>query len=128
MVNFSDQVVTHFRGSVTTTYELEDDVVNMLCTFVRKAIDEVGLPTKAGRARATPTTRRKKSGYNLFVKEQMTNDADIKQLSHREKMSAVGQKWKLLDADAKNKYNDLAKAMAESEASETVEAPAPAAE
>ena len=41
---------------------------------------------------------RKKSAYNLFVKEKM-QDADIKSLSHKDKMSKIAEKWKTCDKE-----------------------------
>lgn len=107
--NFSEKVTDQFRNLVTSTYDLEDSIVDQLCTFVSDAITRVGVPSGRGRARKQTTTRRKKSGYNVFVRTMMSQDEEIKKLNHKEKMAAIGARWKELDEAGKGEYNDLAK-------------------
>ena len=113
--NFSEKVTEQFRNLVTSTYDLEDSIVDQLCTFVSDAITRVGVPSGRGRARKQTTTRRKKSGYNVFVRTMMSQDEEIKKLNHKEKMAAIGARWKDLDADGKGEYNDLARKENESD-------------
>jgi len=108
-MSFCESVVSKFRESVSNAYDLESSVIDSLCKIVEESITEVGVPAGRGRARKTPTTRRKKSGYNVFVRKMMSDDDDIKQLGHREKMAAIGARWKALNDEDKLKYNDLAK-------------------
>jgi len=115
MATFNDKVVEEFRRSVTETYELDEEVVSNLCNFVTSAITTVGLPTARGRTRRTHTTRRRKSGYNVFVRTMMSTDDDIKQLSHRDKMAAIGKRWKELGDEERTEFNTLAKEENETE-------------
>lgn len=108
-MSFAEKVVEQFRSQVTSAYELEESVVDALCTYVSEAIEKVGVPTgRAGRTRRAPTTRRKKSGYNVFVRKMMSDDDGIKQLGHREKMAAIGARWKALAEEEQNKFKALA--------------------
>jgi hypothetical protein len=63
-------------------------------------------PAKVEKADKIP---RKKSAYNLFVKEKM-QDADIKSLSHKDKMSKIAEKWQTCD---KEKYAKMAAELGE---------------
>lgn len=111
-MSFTEQVVAFFRNEVVNNYELEEDIINKLCNYVESAIAQVGVPAAAaaaGRARRAPAARRKKSGYNVFVRSMMSEDEGIKQLNHREKMAAIGARWKALSEDDKGSFNTLAK-------------------
>lgn len=115
MATFSEKVVDEFRRCVTETYELDDEVVGSLCNFVGAAIKTVGVPTGRGRTRRATTTKRKKSGYNVFVRNMMSSDADIMKLDHRQKMAAIGARWKGLSEEERTEFNDLAKEENENE-------------
>jgi len=112
MSSFTDKVCECFRSSVTDNYELDAEVVDSLCDLVANAISEVGEPAaKAPRKRGSggaKKTGRKKSGYNVYVRMMMHDDAEIAELDHRQKMAAIGAKWKKLNSDEQQEYKDLA--------------------
>ncbi len=135
--SYADQVVGSFREQVMKNYELDTEIVDTLCKFVRDALEAVPQPTVAKRkprakagATAVSTTdsvqsavtqvagsvsavnavapkRRNKSGYNLYV-QQMMIDERVKSLKHTEKMAEIGRLWKALSDDEKGKFKTLA--------------------
>ncbi len=74
-----------------------------------KSVKSTGKAAKAEKAEKTDKVPRKKSAYNLFVKEKM-QDADIKSLSHKDKMSKIAEKWQTCD---KEKYAKMAAELGE---------------
>jgi hypothetical protein len=105
-----EKVAEVFRGYVSKTYELDDEVVDNLCALVLQALQEVPLP--AGRkARATATGKARKprrmSAYNVFVREMM-KDEEISTLNHRDKMGAIAARWKKLGDDEKTPFQEMA--------------------
>jgi DNA polymerase III delta prime subunit len=80
-----------------------------------KSVKSTGKAAKAEKAEKTEKAEkadkvpRKKSAYNLFVKEKM-QDADIKSLSHKDKMSKIAEKWQTCD---KEKYAKMAAELGE---------------
>jgi len=118
-----DKAVASFRSSVVGDYELDTEIVDQLCNLFRQnASTLVSAPVKTSKKsekaeKASVTTAkpaaekaekpvkvvvekapRKKSAYNLFVKEKM-QDVDIKSLSHKDKMSKIAEKWKTCDKE-----------------------------
>jgi len=108
MAEFTKKVCETFIDSVTKAYDLDEDFITSLREKLNEAIQQVGVPSGRGRGGAKTTRRRKKkSGYNVFVREMMA-DEEIKALDHRKKMSAIGARWKSLDKEQKDEYNDMA--------------------
>lgn len=108
-----DQVVEKFRAQVVDSYELDTEVVDSLCEMLREAEGGVPLPT-GRRGRAAPAKEsnkrpRRKSAYNVYVREQM-QDEEIKAMGHRDKMGAIAGRWRQLTDDAKGTYKELAAA------------------
>lgn len=94
----------------------ETDTASVATTT--KSVKSTGKAAKAEKAEKTEKTEktekadkvpRKKSAYNLFVKEKM-QDADIKSLSHKDKMSKIAEKWQTCD---KEKYAKMAAELGE---------------
>jgi len=120
-----DTAVEKFKASVQSEYELDAEVVQRLCEFFRE--NAQGNAPKAVKAKAkgktkaaetapvpaapvvapVPKTLRKKSAYNVYVREMMKTP-DVSILNHRDKMSAIALLWKALDEPGKTKYADLA--------------------
>lgn len=110
MATFTEKVVVEFRNHVTDTYELDSEVVDTLCKFVAQSCETVGVPTGGRtRTRRATTTKRKKSGYNVYVRTLMSEDDEIKNLSHREKMTAIGGRWKSLSDAQREEFNTRAR-------------------
>lgn len=101
-----------FRKLVLDQYELEEDFVSTICGFFRKAAEPLAeasaAPKRSRVASNKPKKQRKKSAYNVYVREMM-KDEDIQKLDHREKMGAIAVLWKGLDDEAKTPYADMAK-------------------
>ena len=74
-----------------------------------KSVKSTGKAAKAEKTEKADKVPRKKSAYNLFVKEKM-QDADIKSLSHKDKMSKIAEKWQTCD---KEKYAKMAAELGE---------------
>jgi hypothetical protein len=116
-----------FRDLVEKQYDLESDFIDKLCEFFAVAAEKLGSGTVAKASKASPAAagkpkqRRKKSAYNLYVREMMKTD-EIQQLDHHEKMGAIARQWKSLSAEDKVEYTDMAatenSAAAEAEAAD----------
>lgn len=119
-MSYVDTVVELFRSKLVEKYSLDEPVVKDICALLGESVTEAGVPAAGKRQRRAGTTRRKKSGYNVYVREKMAEDEEIKQLSHREKMAAIGARWKALTDDEKQEYND--KAQTENDAATEVAA------
>ena len=123
---YSDDVCSKFRATVTSSYELDNDVVNNLCDFVKKALSEVSPPSTVAKRSAKVSAKvpevqdqagagvtavvkkpRNKSGYNCYVQKMMVDDK-VKNLKHTEKMAEIGRCWKLLSDEEKNVFKTLA--------------------
>lgn len=106
-----------FRASIAEEYELESDFLDtMERLFVKAATPLASVAEAAGKkaARAAKDTApakvrapRKKSAYNVYVREQMKT-AEIQAISHKEKMSAIASGWNGLNDEQKKVYADLA--------------------
>ena len=100
-----------FRKLVLESYDLEEDFVNVLCEYWRKSVESVvetlTVPKRSRAASGKPKQRRKKSAYNVYVREMMKTP-EIQELDHRMKMSAIAAEWKKLTVDAKTQYTDMA--------------------
>lgn len=128
--SYAEQVCANFRDQVTKSYELDTEIVDTLCKFVREALEQSQQPTVVAKRkpRAKVTTvvadlpvvqeagttvsavapkRRTKSGYNLYV-QQMMLDERVKSLKHTEKMAEIGRLWKALSDEEKGKFKSLA--------------------
>ena len=112
MSTYAKNVAECFRNMVAKEYDLDEDTVKDLGELVVKACDKTGEPT--GKRKATKAKRpRRKSGYNVYVREMMATD-EIKKIDHRSKMTEIGRLWKALNDDERQSYN--AKAAAEEDA------------
>jgi hypothetical protein len=108
-----------FRASIAEEYDLESDFLDaMTRLFVKAATPLVsestqtaggkaGKPTKAVREPAKPRAPRKKSAYNVYVREQMKT-TEIQAIDHKEKMSAIAAGWNALTDEQKKVYADMA--------------------
>ncbi len=106
-----------FRASIAEEYELESDFLDTMERLFVKAATPLASVTeaadkktvRAAKDAAPAKTRapRKKSAYNVYVREQMKT-AEIQAISHKEKMSAIASGWNALTDDQKKVYADLA--------------------
>jgi hypothetical protein len=106
-----------FRASIAEEYELESDFLDtMERLFVKAASPLASVAEAAGKkaaraakdaAPAKVRAPRKKSAYNVYVREQMKT-AEIQAISHKEKMSAIASGWNGLNDEQKKVYADLA--------------------
>jgi hypothetical protein len=104
-----------FRDKIQNSYELEPEFVSALCAMYRETVEpllaDAGAATKRTRAASSKSATkkpRKKSAYNVFVREMMKTTG-IKDLDHKQKMGAIAKMWKDLDAGARDQYTDMAK-------------------
>lgn len=101
-----------FRKLVLDQYELEEDFVSTVCGFFRKAAEPLAesaaAPKRTRAASSKPKKQRKKSAYNVYVREMMKTE-DIQKLNHKEKMGAIATLWKSLSLDDRTPYTDMAK-------------------
>lgn len=112
----SDAVATaveSFRKSVVEQYELDESFVDDICAKFEAAVqplaEAAAAPKRRGGGANKPKKARKKSAYNVFVREMMKTD-EIQNLNHKEKMGAIAEKWKTLKDDDKTPYVEMASA------------------
>lgn len=123
-----------FRSLIVDNYEMDGEFVDKVCEFwtqtVTSLLETVPVAattvsvaatpkkrtTKTNSAATTDSTlvesdkpkqRRKKSAYNVYVREMMKTD-DIQQLDHRQKMRAIADQWRTLDDVGKATYVSIA--------------------
>jgi hypothetical protein len=110
-----------FRESVAANFELEADFLNTITElFVKAATPLVDVNATATASASTkkttrnaqqteakPRTPRKKSAYNVYVREQMKT-ADIQGVDHKQKMGAIAARWNALTEEQKKVYTDMA--------------------
>lgn len=106
-----------FRTAMLETYELDQEVVEAICGLFldsAKPLAEEVAAAAPKRARASGVSDdkkakkpRKKSAYNVFVREQMKTD-EIKSVPHKAKMGAIAQTWKALSDEDRVQYHTLA--------------------
>jgi hypothetical protein len=119
-----------FRAAVADQFELEPEFLDTVCElFVKAALPLTESTTVASKKAAAPRDEvvkvrqpRKKSAYNVYVREQMKTD-DIKSIDHKSKMAAIAKSWKELSEEDKARYTSLA-----NDENVPVAAPAPADE
>ncbi len=107
----------YFRAQVLESYDLEEDFIKKLCDIFSATCDKhlscsTTSTTSAkgatvAKSSTKPKTKRKKSAYNLYVREMMKTE-EIQTLDHKEKMSAIAKQWKSLDDTAKVEYTEMA--------------------
>ena len=104
----------YFRKQVLDSYDLEDDFIKKLCDIFNDACEKhLNSSTGGGKSAATtkpptkPKTKRKKSAYNLYVREMMKTD-DVQKLDHKDKMCAIAKQWKSIDDTDKARYVEMA--------------------
>lgn len=108
-----EEATQQFRKQVLDSYDLEEDFIGKLCGYFTAAASPlVGTSsakstTAASKAANKERPKRKKSAYNLYVREMMKT-AEIQELDHKEKMSAIAKQWKNLSADERVEYSDMA--------------------
>lgn len=100
-----------FKLLLEEQYELETDFVATVCGLFRKAAEPLAeasaAPKRTRAASNKPKKTRKKSAYNVFVREMMKSD-EIKDRDHREKMGAIAKLWKDLGDEARAPYTEMA--------------------
>jgi hypothetical protein len=110
-----------FRESVAANFELEADFLNTITELFVKAAAPLAAEAKKSAAsrtqsvagseaaKAEPKARapRKKSAYNVYVREQMKT-ADIQGVDHKQKMGAIAGRWNALSEEEKKIYADMA--------------------
>lgn len=120
-----------FRSLVNDNYELDAEFVDKLCeywtqttspllaiTAVVAPVQVSSAPLKKGRGKTLvssvdetvadkPKQRRKKSAYNVYVREMMKTN-DIQQLDHKHKMGAIADQWRALNDEGKAEYVNMA--------------------
>lgn len=140
-----EAAVKNFRERLLTTYELEDQFIDSVCDLFRETatplLEVAPVRARAGRAAvssAAATTTpaagaeavaagkpakkgRKKSAYNVYVREMMKT-TEIQSLDHKMKMSAIATEWKKLDTENKAVYTNLANAENDTAAAELKDA------
>lgn len=103
--------VETFRKSVVEQYELDDSFVTDLCAKLEAAVqplaEAAAAPKRRGGASGKPKKARKKSAYNVFVREMMKTEK-IRDLNHKAKMGAIAEEWKALKDEDKTPYIDMA--------------------
>ena len=116
-----EQAVSGFRASVVGDYELDAEIVDQLCDLFQKnaalllsvkaekpvkvkKAEKAEKPVKpaAEKAEKAEKAPRKKSAYNLFVKEKM-QDETIKSLNHKDKMKRIAEMWQTCDKETYTK-------------------------
>lgn len=115
-----------FRQEVTNSYEMDDIFIDaVVAMFVKHAsglcapveAPAAKAPRKAAKAAAAPgepKTSRKKSAYNVYVRQQMST-AEIKGVPHKEKMGKIAQSWAALSEEEKAEYKEMARQENESQ-------------
>lgn len=100
-----------FKTSLLEQYDLESDFVAAICAIFRKAAEPLAETSttapKRARSASKPKKSRKKSAYNVFVREMMKTD-EIKDLDHKQKMGAIAKLWKDLSDNDRTPYTDMA--------------------
>lgn len=134
MTGSIDQVLSAFKKQLTEEYELDEEFIGslteMLKTHITPVIEALEAEVKAasadGKKKRNRRTgvKRKKSAYNVFVREQMKSKA-LADVHHKEKMGKIAALWKGLTDKQKQKYTKLAdKENVAAEAAATQEAEA----
>lgn len=99
-----------FKSLILEQYDLESDFISAICVIFRKSVESLGETSGAPKRRTAstkPKKARKKSAYNVFVREMMKTD-EIKDLDHKQKMGAIAKLWKELGDDERTPYTTLA--------------------
>lgn len=106
-----DAAEATFKSSLLEQYDLESDFVAAICAIFRTAAEPLAeasaAPKRSRAASNKPKKTRKKSAYNVFVREMMKTE-DIKDLDHKQKMGAIAELWKKLDTDGRTPYTEMA--------------------
>lgn len=113
----------NFRETMVSEFELEadfvDTVVGMFTTCASPLCEAAPAAAKTTRkpkaASDEAKPKRKKSAYNVFVREQMSSE-EIKAVPHKEKMGRIAGMWAGLSPEDKEAF----KAKADSENAEVV--------
>ena len=112
-----------FRESVAAQFELESDFLDTITELFVKAAQPLAeaapAAKKGGRVAAAASSEaapaaakaarapRKKSAYNVYVREMMKTES-IQALDHKQKMGAIAKSWNELGDEGKKEYTDLA--------------------
>lgn len=118
-----DNATAAFRDSLISSYDLDDEVVDAICDIFKTSASPLAAAApKRSRAKSgdKKQTKRRKSAYNVYVREQMRTD-EIKAVPHKEKMGQIALSWKTLSDEEKEQYQ--LKANEENDAAAEVEIP-----
>ena len=108
-----DESEKFFRKQVLAQFELEEAVMDQICSIYRSSVEKyhgkaaASTGAKASAVAKADRPKRKRSAYNVFVREQMKTD-NIRALDHKAKMSAIATLWKGLPEDEKTPYTEMA--------------------
>lgn len=108
-----DKVVDTFRSQLTSEYELDEEFIgsvsDMLRNILTPVITELEQQQEGGAKRRRKRTgvKRKKSAYNVFVREQMKSKS-LAKVNHKDKMGKIATMWKELSDRQKQKFIKLA--------------------
>lgn len=111
-----------FRAALTSQYDLESEYIDAFCKVFRETVSPLlaeTTTTRRARGSSKPKKLRKKSAYNVYVREMMMTEG-IKSLDHKKKMGAIAGKWRELTDDDKVPYTE--KATAENDKAEEASA------
>jgi len=100
-----------FRDEVTSEYQIEEDFADKICELFElhaTPLTEFSQKRKnTGAKNGSNKPRRKKSAYNIFVRDQMATDV-IKVTKHKEKMAKIAELWKSITDEEKVTYQESA--------------------
>ncbi len=99
-----------FRFAVAENFELDTEFLdNITELFVKHAaplVKKTAVPASPA-AEEKVRAPRKKSAYNVYVREQMKT-VDIQGVDHKQKMGAIASRWNSLTEEQKKVYADMA--------------------
>lgn len=119
-------IIAEVVDNITKKYQIDTEVIedfrslltNVLAPFYLYTSDPSVAGVKKGKGKASKDPKeakeakkvskpRKTSAYNVYVKEMMQTES-IKAVPQKEKMSKIGQEWKVLTEAAKAAYKTRA--------------------
>jgi hypothetical protein len=104
-----------FRLAVADNFELETEFLDSItelfvkhaAPLAKKSASPATATETAPAAEEKVRAPRKKSAYNVYVREQMKT-ADIQGVDHKQKMGAIAARWNSLTEEQKKVYADMA--------------------
>jgi hypothetical protein len=106
-----DQAADAFRIEASTTFDSEADFLDAVTELFRKHAAPLVTKKTVTRTKKAPAAdpvegeavkpkrRRNVNPYNIFVREMMTTDQDIKDTPAEQRMSAIGARWQKISKD-----------------------------